>query len=661
MEPNDKKNSLVKIDNPPTENQTSLSNVISPREKLIQVVGTFEDIKRRQKMFHVMNLVNGYGDIDSVSISSGSLAEGLDIKGSDEDITLILKYIKAVPSDAAFVPKSDETVVLVDFDQDFPGFATICPLFDASVNSYVQKATVLSSWLFREQFRVSGQESHGPCLNDGERDIAVCIHCPFLPEFVIKRFENRQSKWLQEDFLGDILADGCLLVPIGPRNSEKRSILWRISFAIAEKSIILRMNHAQILCYALLKIILKEGLEQNNSVKDLLCSYFLKTCLFWLIDETNNDEQVWNVENVLGCYKLCLDRMILWVTNCNCPNYFIPENNMFRGRISEDNKDVLLSLLKKYRSEGYSALLHCDSFLVQSEFVTHSQREANLDLLCFRVLHIYPFDDIELAYSAARDLENLYRTETDGFVLGVINKLRSSVHQEIAQMLPLPDMTVGSGGERPQLLEKHCKHISIGGESDAISGSVLLSCLYYNVGNYQQALQVLGEAEEKLTQTANLIHLRKEIYSKEEYDFHLYSMCGKGLTLVDKLKRATVGSIIMLENSSLIPEEFRPEVMYRPLCDVPAIVLLHSMQYLCYNKLHDVEKRQKAISKLDSVIKRKFLILPRFHSVALTFLGACFEIEGDNENAMNCYERALENPPVWKSAQDRINRLLSVC
>lgn len=652
-EPNDKKN------NPHTENQ---SNVISPSEmteKLIQVVGTFEDVKRRQRMFQIMNIINGYGDIDSVSISSGSLAEGLDIKGSDEDIALILKYITAVPSNVAFAPKNDETVVLVDFDQDFPGFATICPLLDASVNSYVQKATVLSSSLFREQFREIGQENHGPCLNDGERDFAVCIHCPFLPEIVIKRFENRQSKWLQEDFLEDILADGCLMVPIGPRNSEKRSISWRISFSVAEKSIILRMNHAQILCYALLKIMLKEGLEQNNSVKGLLCSYFLKTCLFWLIDETNNDEQVWNVENVLRCYEFCLERMILWVTNCNCPNYFIPENNMFRGRICEDNKDVLLSLLKKYKSEGYSALLHCGSFLVESEFVTHSQREANLDFLCFRVLHIYPFDDIELAYSAARDLDNLYTTETDGFVLGVINKLRSSIHQEIAQMLPLPDMTEGSGGERLQLLEKHCEHISIGGESDAISGYALLSCLYYNVGNYHKALQVSGEAEEKLS--ANLILLRKDIYSKEEYDFYLDSMCGKGLTLVDKLKYATVGIITMLENSSLIPEEFLPEVKHRPLCSVPAVVLLHSVQYLCYNKLQNAEERQKAISKLDGVVKSKFLIPPQCYSDAFTFLGACFEIEGDNENAMNCYERALENPPLNKSAQDRMNRLRGVC
>lgn len=128
MEPNDENEKLVKIDNLHTETQMSMNNVISHREmteKLIQIVGTYEDIKHRQEMFRIMNLINGYGDVDSVSFSSGSLAEGLDIKGSDEDITLIFKYITAVPPYGAFVPKNDETVVLVDLtrtSQDLPRF-----------------------------------------------------------------------------------------------------------------------------------------------------------------------------------------------------------------------------------------------------------------------------------------------------------------------------------------------------------------------------------------------------------------------------------------------------------------------------------------------------------------------------------------------------------
>lgn len=103
-----------------------------------------------------MNIINGYGDIDLVFIFSGSFVEGLDIKGSDEDIVFIFKYIIVVFFNVVFVFKNDEIVVLVDFDQDFLGFVMICLLFDVLVNSYVQKVIVLLFLLFREQFREIG-------------------------------------------------------------------------------------------------------------------------------------------------------------------------------------------------------------------------------------------------------------------------------------------------------------------------------------------------------------------------------------------------------------------------------------------------------------------------------------------------------------------------
>lgn len=662
MEPNIKKKKKMTTEDPvdTAGNQADANCMISRKEmteKLIQIVGTFDDIKRRQEMFRIMNIVNGYGDIDSVSISSGSLSEGLNMKGSDEDITLILKYVVAVPSYASFVGNKEETVVLVDIDHNYPGFAKIYPVLGATVSGYVQSASVVSSLQFRDQFLGSGHETHGPCCNNGQCDIAVSIRCPFLPDIVTERFENRKSKWLQEEFQRDMFEEGCLLVPIGPRVSEKRSILWRMSFILAERKMILKMNHAQILCYALLKIFLKEGLEQDDSVKDVLCSYFLKTCVFWLIDETDNDDQVWNVENVLDCYELCLDKLILWVTNDNCPNYFIPDNNMLSGRISKENKDVLLSLLRKYKVEGCLALLRCESFRVQTEVFTDAQREANLDFFGFRVLHLYPYDEIELAYAAARDLEDMYKTETDGFVLGVINKLRSSAHQEIAQMLPLSYITEGSDdGSNRQAFEKHRDHIIMGGESDALSGPLMLACFYYNLGHYTQALEVLGEAEEKLT--PNLIVLRKEIYSKQEYELYLDSMCGKGLTLSYKMKHATVNVLVMLENSSLIPEEFLPEVLsHRPVCMIPATVLMYSVEYLCHNRLLNAHKKLDALTKLKSAVKNKLFILSRYYSTALTFLGVCYETDGDMDKALEYYKLALEYPPVFRGARYRIDRL----
>lgn len=125
----------------------------------------------------------------------------------------------------------------------------------------------------------------------------------------------------------------------------------------------LKLNYAQILCYALLKIFLKEGLEHEDFCKDLLCSYFLKTCLFWLIEETDNDAEVWNVDNLWNCFSLCLNKLKTWIASGNCPNYFILENNMFSGRIlDEAEKDILLQLITKISSGGCSALLRFESF-----------------------------------------------------------------------------------------------------------------------------------------------------------------------------------------------------------------------------------------------------------------------------------------------------------
>lgn len=63
------------------------------QDTLINIVGTEVDIKLRQEVFKIMDIVNGFGDDNSVSVSSGSLPEGLDMKGSDEDMMLLLKYV----------------------------------------------------------------------------------------------------------------------------------------------------------------------------------------------------------------------------------------------------------------------------------------------------------------------------------------------------------------------------------------------------------------------------------------------------------------------------------------------------------------------------------------------------------------------------------------
>jgi hypothetical protein len=54
---------------------------------------------------------------------------------------------------------------------------------------------------------------------------------------------------------------GCDVAPVGHHDSRDNDIQWRIYFP-GERSLLLDLNDVQILCYALIKIILKETHQQ---------------------------------------------------------------------------------------------------------------------------------------------------------------------------------------------------------------------------------------------------------------------------------------------------------------------------------------------------------------------------------------------------------------
>jgi hypothetical protein len=98
-------------------------------------------------------------------------------------------------------------------------------------------------------------------------------------------YRHRPGQWPPDILIDEIVNYGCILVPIGPKEIENNDLLWRISFSMAEKQLSHAMNYTQILCYALLKLSLKNIINTYDQVKGLLCSYFMKTAMFWLSEE----------------------------------------------------------------------------------------------------------------------------------------------------------------------------------------------------------------------------------------------------------------------------------------------------------------------------------------------------------------------------------------
>ena len=109
--------------------------------------------------------------------------------------------------------------------------------------------------------------------------------------------------WPSQETLRHIVNEGSNVVPISskaPHFSEAADREWRISFSLAEKTLIHAMNHHQFLCYGLLKMFLNEVIKKTVGIEDLLCSYFLKTAMFWEITESRSAQINCNILVLFG-------------------------------------------------------------------------------------------------------------------------------------------------------------------------------------------------------------------------------------------------------------------------------------------------------------------------------------------------------------------------
>lgn len=235
-------------------------------ERLVDVIGTEEDVQSRQDIFRIIDKVNAFGDKDSISVSSGSLPEGFDLEGSDEDITLILKNIDVIPAKTEVKQNEDNLNVFMEVDKEHRRYVSL--YLPEEVESfvttkgdsehtelwYVKKSLehvrgkcILSSSRFREQFSRAGLSDHGPCLTDGEHDFCFGLHGSVWPEIAKHRLlECKSKRWITEDLAADVLSEGCLYVPVGPhvegpQDSDSQK-LWRMSFVMTEKRFVKAMN-----------------------------------------------------------------------------------------------------------------------------------------------------------------------------------------------------------------------------------------------------------------------------------------------------------------------------------------------------------------------------------------------------------------------------------
>jgi hypothetical protein len=637
--------------------------LFSPHEKevydnLTRVVGSEMDIRIRQNMFLIKDKIINTVDTLITQVSSGSLAEGLDLPGSDIDVMFVFNAVQVIQNVRHMNRSAICTILLMEDDMEFPGFSRL-KLIAERDNQYPWTSpecfVVTTNGMFmsnnsfiRKLIEVGinyEQYAHGPCLSnkDETMDLAYCFHLCSWPRQAEKwLYRHRSGQWPQDILIDDIVNYGCILVPIGPKEINNNELLWRISFSMAEKQLIHSMNYTQILCYALLKLSLKNIIDRNVEVKGLLCSYFMKTALFWLSEEIPIN--AFQLRNLFHCYVLCLDKIISWVKCCYCPNYFIPEHNMFYGKINRSNNCQLLNVLERLRN-GERGILTVNTLFNSESMLLESY--IKLELFCYKFIYQYSEIELEKGYALLCYINSLDMSQSSSILSGICKYYYALISRDIVQQLPFPTTNIHNA----RLIRRYHKHLHDGTKSDAVTGWLLYASFYYVLGQYNTTLKIIDHVLSHCTPDMITLHMTN--YTTDNIKYYKQNVGCSNITLNEKIRLATIKHVWYVKQSTLIPHELELEVQDGKF-SVSPVVMSHCLRFLCYHHLYNIVNRQQSLRDLYRTIVEWNCVINGPLSSSLTILGVCYEIVGDKQNAYDCYDAALQcNDNIHTTAAKR--------
>ncbi|CAG2190824.1 unnamed protein product [Mytilus edulis] len=175
-----------------------------------------------------------------------------------------------------------------------------------------------------------------------------CTTWPTMAQEWLSR--HRSFGWPTPDTIRELKSLGFFVVRKGHPLSSDIDTEWRISLSLQERKLIMNLSDVQYKCYVVLKILNRDAIMLN-----CITSYHWKTCLFYVIEE--NDNNIWKKEHLFNCIQLCIVQMLKWIKCGFCPNYFIPKENFFDGKLNNSVRLLSEHILVELLNVGFDCLL----------------------------------------------------------------------------------------------------------------------------------------------------------------------------------------------------------------------------------------------------------------------------------------------------------------
>ncbi|XP_076071336.1 uncharacterized protein LOC143042761 [Mytilus galloprovincialis] len=559
------------------------------------IVGTEEHVKEMRMMNTIRD--NLSSNDNTLIITSGSFGEGIEMRGSDLDIMIIWTPMEVCENkNNNFNP--DTVYFAMETNDTQPGFTQLRLLHSKNrdINRFCVKRghdLYLSSTAIKQHMSTfpSFSTVHGPCVTDknGYLDIAVCLRSKSWVTTAMQWIERSNNTWPKNDVKASVVQHGILFVPIGIKGSSSEDFEWRLSFSVGEKLLISSFTHSQLICYSLIKILLKDVIAIDCECKDLLCSYFMKTIVFWISEEISPTK--WRPENLLSNFMSCFRRLVYCVENSVCPHYFIPENNVFENKITGHARTMLLNKLYILKSYGWRCILLSNQFLDFHLLVSDTLKDSNSTA-------IDSFNKLLFSKMLRNVNGTIHRnTATLEYTIHLLLCIRSSKIKYIylyymskcccskAQTMSLRSIS----GNKPTYIQYKVSMstLLLNMHHDAVSGWLLLASFFYGNKQYNSAICTLQYSLSKCSPEKVYEPFMK--LSEIHHEFVELNLL-KNMNLVRLWKILMVKNFNFHTNSTLIPDELKILEHDTDICSFSPVEYIHFLSTLCINHLTNTSR-----------------------------------------------------------------------
>ena len=643
---------------------------------LDDVTGTEEIVRMKRDHCNIEDCLMSVNPKDANVYFTGSKAEGLNLKGSDNDYMLEINNmydIEVSESSEDLVQSTRRNKLLVVTDNVRPAFAMLkcitlqIPILLLSVvnignAAYLSSQKYVSLFLFStksERSRVQGPSVELWCkyldTSENGQDNVPSILCKFWPRSAAEwRDRPRHYGWPSQRDKEYIEQFGCHLVPVGHPLSSAKSQEWRLSFSIAERTLVWSFNHTQLQCYAILKLLLKEFVKVKctEKHKGVLCSYFIKTFLFWQFETT--DQSFWQRKNITGCIIYLFHEFYNYIQTGVLRHYFVPRFNLLEIKLTPDAKTEILHIFGQVKEIGISIMGHCSSlsgvFLKFSEIknTRHCvERTSEIHKRCIlvndrSVMTFLSTNSVDLI-SDATTLSSFYslvdvlvRSASGVFlpsslselffkrlyIFIAIRKLYNSVHQ----------------GNKDVYYYMTSLSKNVYG-TDLTSSKLWLATFWLQHGDYCRSLQTINDILSSIPPYA--LYYTGGIKTHDCFkQLYVETYCTQNTDTLNRAKEAWLLDMhISHREYSFVPRAIQIELEH---CDpkggvhISPFTYAYYLMFLCYHGLGQYDNRNRVLPQLVDTVddeERRSVFIEQSCNIT----GHCFLLAGNMEMARHMF------------------------